>query len=110
MSAIDNKHLIEIIAVNKDAGISKKTGNAWEMHKAQCIVRGPDGLVKIGELILPKAMADVPPGKYLAGFELDVSFERIVVPRIVELHAWTGSLDAAAPAGGGGKQADKKAA
>ena len=88
MSAIDSKHLIEIIAVNKESGIAKKSGNPWEMHKAQCIVRGPDGVVKIGELILPKTMADTPPGKYLAGFELDVSFERVVVPRIVELHPW----------------------
>lgn len=86
MSAIDNKHLINIVAVNKESGIAKKTGNAWEMHKAQCVVTGPDGSTKIGELILPKALADTKPGKYLAEFQLAVSFERIVIPQIIALH------------------------
>lgn len=92
MAAIDNKHLVEIIAVNRDSGISKKTGNPWEMCKAQCIVRGPDNLMKIGELILPKALSETPPGKYLVEFELDVSFERVVVPRITQLHPWAGEI------------------
>lgn len=88
MSAIDNKHLIEIIAINEDSGTSKRTGNPWKMYKAQCVVRGPDGVVKIGELILPKQLAETTkPGRYLAEFELDVSFERLVVPRITALHA-----------------------
>lgn len=86
MSAIDNKHLINILAINTDTGISKKTGNAWSMPKAQCVVTGPDGVVKIGELILPKALAETKPGQYLAEFELDVSFDRVVVPRITALH------------------------
>ncbi|MDO9421056.1 MAG: hypothetical protein Q7T66_10365 [Herminiimonas sp.] len=86
MSAVDNKHLIEIIAVNKESGIAKRTGNPWEMHKAQCVVRGPGNSVQIGELILPKDLANTTPGTYLAEFELAVSFERIVVPRITVLH------------------------
>jgi hypothetical protein len=89
MSAIDNKHLIEIVAINEASGISKKTGNAWTMHKAQCVVRGPDNSVVIGELMLPKELAlTTTPGKYLAEFELGVSFERIVVPRITALHVF----------------------
>lgn len=109
MSAIDNKHLVEIIAINKESGIAKKSGNPWEMWKAQCIVRGPDGVTKIGELILPKTLTNTAPGKYLAEFELDVSFERVVVPRITALHAWAlpaGSADQA----GATKPVDKKAA
>lgn len=98
MAAIDNKHLINIIAVNKDSGISKRNGTPWEMHKAQCVVRGPDNSTKIGELILPKALADTPPGDYLAEFELDVSFERVVVPRITALHPHGKTAQAAAPA------------
>lgn len=86
MPAVDTKHLINIIAVNKEGGISKKTGNPWEMYKAQCVIRGPDNSVKIGELILPKTLAETTPGDYLAEFELDVSFERVVVPRITALH------------------------
>ncbi|WP_293781260.1 hypothetical protein [uncultured Oxalicibacterium sp.] len=86
MAAVDTKHLINIIAVNKDSGISKRTQQPWEMYKAQCVVRGPDNSVKIGELILPKSLAETTPGDYLAEFELDVSFERVVVPRITALH------------------------
>lgn len=89
MSAIDNKHLINIVAVNVESGIAKKTQNPWTMHKAQCVITGPDGSTKIGELILPKALADTPPGKYLAEFQLAVSFERVVVPQIIALHAYS---------------------
>jgi hypothetical protein len=88
MSAIDNKHLINIVAVNKESGIAKKTGNPWEMNKAQCVVTGPDGSTKIGELMLPKALADTQPGRYLAEFQLAVSFERLVVPQIIALHPY----------------------
>jgi len=86
MSAIDNKHLIDIVAISHAAGISKKTGNAWEMYRAQCVVSGPDNTVKVGELLLPNTLKDTTPGRYLAEFELDVSFDRLVVPRITALH------------------------
>lgn len=87
MSAVDNKHLIEIIAINVDGGISKKTGLPWQMHKAQCVVRGPDNSIQIGELLLPRDLAEnTTPGNYLAEFELGVSFERVIVPRITVLH------------------------
>lgn len=88
MSAIDNKHLINIVAVNKESGVAKKTGNAWEMSKAQCVITGPDGSTKIGELILPKSLADTQPGKYLAEFQLAVSYERVVIPQIIALHPY----------------------
>lgn len=97
MAAVDNKHLIEIIAVNKESGIAKRTGNPFEMHKAQCVVRGPDNSVQIGELILPKDLADTTPGTYLAEFELAVSFERIVVPRITVLHPHGSKATSPAP-------------
>lgn len=85
MAAIDSKHLVEILAVNRESGTSKKTGNAWEMFKAQCIITS-DNRTKIGELIMPKHLVDTTPGKYLVEFELDVSFDRVVVPRIIALH------------------------
>ncbi len=89
MAAVDNKHLIEIVGINIQSGKSKKTGNDYAIHKAQCVVRGPDQSVQIGELNLPKEIAEkTTPGKYLAEFELGVSFERLVVPRITALHAW----------------------
>ncbi len=98
MSAIDNKHEIEIVAINIQSGISKKTGQPFAIPKAQCVVSGPDGSKQIGELNLPKEIAaTTTPGKYLAEFELAVSYERLVVPRIVSLHA-LGASPAAAPA------------
>lgn len=86
MPAIDNKHLLNIIAINVEEGISKKTGQPWKMHKAQCALVGPDGKTQIGELNLSRALADTQPGKYLAEFELAVNYERLVVPQIVMLH------------------------
>lgn len=88
MPAVDNKHLIEILVVNESNGVSKKSGQPWRMFRAQCIVRGPDNSVQIGELNLPDALSKTPPGKYLAEFELGVNFERLVVPRITALHAY----------------------
>lgn len=106
MSAIDSKHLIEIIAINVQSGTAKKTGNPYAIHKAQCVVRGPDNSVQIGELNLPKELAEkTPPGKYLAEFELGVSFERLVVPRITSLHPWGDNRPQSASAGSAPKQA-----
>jgi hypothetical protein len=95
MAAVDNKHLIEILAVNKAGGISKKTGNPWEMHKAQCVIKGPDNGVQIGELNLPKNLIETKPGKYLAEFELGVNMDLKVVPIITVLHPFGGDKPAA---------------
>lgn len=104
MSAVDNKHLVEIVAINVQKGDSKKTGRPYEIHKAQCVVTGPDGAMSIGELNLSKELAvSTAPGKYLVEFELAVSYERMVIPRIIALHAHSGgrvSPGAAAPAKG----------
>ena len=86
MAAVDNKHLIEILAVNHESGIGKKTGQPWEMWKAQCVIKGPDNSIKIGELTLSKSMKDTPPGRYLAEFELGVNFDNKVVPLLTKLH------------------------
>jgi len=100
MSAIDNKHLIDIVGISHASGISKKSGNAWEMYRAQCVVSGPDNAVKVGELLLPNALKDTAPGRYLAEFELDVSFDRLVVPRITALHPHGSGKPVAKPADG----------
>lgn len=86
MSAIDNKHLINIVSINTDTGV--KNGKEWSMPKAQCVVTGPDGKTQIGELLLPKALADTPPGKYLAEVAMSVNYQRQVVPVVTALHAY----------------------
>lgn len=97
MSAIDNKHLIEIVSIQESSGISRKTGNPWKMYRAQCVVTGGDSGAKVGELLLPDSLKDTAPGKYLAEFQLDVSFERLVVPRITALHNHGGGAGRAQP-------------
>lgn len=97
MAAVDNKHLIEILAVNEEGGVSKKTGNPWKMYKAQCVIKGPDNAIKIGELNLSDKMKDTAPGKYLAEFELGVSFENKVIPLLTKLHPFDQAVKAASP-------------
>ena len=97
MAAVDNKHQIEIMAVNVQSGVSRKTGLPFSIPKAQCIVRGHDGAIQIGELNLSKELAETLPGKYLAEFELGVSYERMIVPRITVLHPVSELAKPAAP-------------
>ena len=98
MAAIDNKHLIELLAVNPEGGISKKTGQQWQSWKAQCVVRGPDNSIKVGALRLPEKLKDTPPGRYLAEFELGVSFDNQIIPLIVQLQPFDQATKAQAKA------------
>lgn len=87
MAAIDNKHLIEIISINVRSGVARASGRPYEIHEAQCVIHGPDGAKAVGQLNLPKLLADsTKPGRYLAEFELAVSMDRMVVPRVTVLH------------------------
>jgi len=86
-----NTNWINIINVISRSGISKKTGLPWTMHFAQCVLVALDGELKIGKLLLPKALNDTQPGEYLASFQLDVNYETDVVPVITALHPFTGN-------------------
>lgn len=93
MAAIDNKHLLEILNVVVQSGTSKKSGNPFTLHKAQCVFHGGADGMQIGQLILAPKIAEVTkPGKYLAEFELGVNFNLEVVPRITALHPWKGEV------------------
>lgn len=100
MAAIDNKHLIEILTIISESGISKKTGQPWQMWKAQCVIRGGDNDIKVGVLNVSEKMKDTPPGKYLAEFELGVNFENKVIPLLTKLHAHGDTAKAVAKADG----------
>lgn len=104
MAAVDNKHMIEILAVNPESGVSKKTGMPWQMYKAQCVIKGPDNSIKIGELNLNSSMKDTAPGKYLAEFELGVNFDNKVIPLLTKLHPF-GDAGKAVPAAPSAKSA-----
>jgi len=79
---------INIINVISRSGISKKTGLPWTMNFAQCVLIALDGELKIGKMLLPKALNDTKPGEYLASFQLDVDYETDVVPVITALHPY----------------------
>jgi hypothetical protein len=88
MSAIDNKHLLEIVNIVPQEYPAKDGRAAGKIFKAQCLMHGSDGGVLIGQLMLPKHLIETPPGKYLAEFELAVDYKMQVVPRVTVLHPW----------------------
>lgn len=65
---------IQILHITHKDGVSKKSGNAYEMRFAQCIVHSvePSGEVVplVGELILPKEFNAMGPGDYLVDFKV----------------------------------------
>jgi hypothetical protein len=85
-----NTTRIQIIKVNDlRSGVSKKTGNKYEMQDCEAIILNPDGTPEsVGVLMLPKDMvgkAAPVPGTYDAAFTLGTDQERRVVARIVTL-------------------------
>jgi hypothetical protein len=86
MSAIDNKHLLEILQVLPAKIAAKGDRKEFTLHKAQCVFHGGEQGVQVGQLILPDSMKDTTAGKYLAEFELAVNYKLEVIPRIIALH------------------------
>lgn len=106
--SIDSKHKVKIVSVNTLAFRSRKTGEPGEMKFAQCIVTSETEdkgeQVVVGELLLPKHLADISPGDYVADFELAVDQTKRIAARLVNLHP-IGHSARPQP-----KEADKKAA
>ena len=80
--------LLEILTINTQSGIAKKTGNNFSIPKAQCIIRGADGKIEVGELILPKHLTETVAGVYDADYVLGVDMNGKVVPRITALRPY----------------------
>jgi hypothetical protein len=80
------KNIITVVGVNKVAGTSKKSGNAYDMRMAQCIVELTDDQGNpaplIGELVLPEKFKDTPPGRYEVTFEVMVDRDRRIGSRV----------------------------
>ncbi|MDQ1921568.1 hypothetical protein [Massilia pseudoviolaceinigra] len=75
------KNIIQIIYVAVVSGTSRKTGNAYDMRMAQCIVErnnpetgAPEPL--IGELVLPEKFKETLPGRYEVEFEVSVDRDK----------------------------------
>lgn len=66
---------LQILKVNEvERGISKKTGQAWERHTAECMLLADDGSIDcVGRLVIPTAMREsIQVGTFRAGFALVV--------------------------------------
>ncbi|EJL85645.1 hypothetical protein PMI16_03425 [Herbaspirillum sp. CF444] len=75
------KTVVEIIHIVPLSGVGKKSGNAYDMRFAQCIVHQPNkdtGVIEpiVGELLLPNQFKDLPKGTYEVDFRLSVSQQK----------------------------------
>lgn len=87
------KSKIEIIHVVQVAGNSRKTGNAYDIRNAQCVVRDADpksGQVapKIGVLSLPDRFKDVARGVYMVEFDAGVNQQGRIVSEVADMKPW----------------------
>ncbi|WP_027794590.1 hypothetical protein [Paraburkholderia acidipaludis] len=83
-----NKQKLTILDVAHRSGIAKKTGNAWAIHEAQCILEQENSEGKallVGTLNLPDTLKDSTPGDYLAEFSFFRSMDGKLEPRVVSL-------------------------
>lgn len=66
---------IQVLKVNEvEKGVSKKTGQPWERHTAECMLLDDSGEVEcVGKLTIPQALREtVAKGVFRAGFSLVV--------------------------------------
>jgi len=94
---------IKVIKVNElRKGVSKKTGNPYEMQDAECLLLAEDGTPStVGVLMIPKdLLGKVTPGDYAASFTLGTDMERRIIARVTELRPMKiegGKITAMAP-------------
>ncbi|MBN3802512.1 cellulose synthase [Paraburkholderia sp. Ac-20336] len=86
-----NSQKLKVLQVINRSGIARKTGNAWSIFSAQCVleqeVDGKPQLL-VGTINLPDALKDTEPGDYLANFAFFQSMEGRLEPRITSLQPW----------------------
>lgn len=86
-----NTQKLKVLQVINRSGVSKKTGNAWSIFSAQCVleqeVDGKQELM-VGTINLPEALQKTEPGDYLANFAFFQSMEGKLEPRITALQPW----------------------
>lgn len=99
------KAKIEFVYVVQNAGVSRKTGNEYDIRTAQCVIRDPDpqsGEVKpkIGTLSLPARFKDIPKGIYMVEFDPAIATggnNGRIVSEVGDIKPWD-AASAAAPA------------
>lgn len=82
--------VIQILKLNElKTGVSRKTGNPYEMQDAECLLLKDDGTVdQVGVLQVPKGLRDkAAPGVYTASFALNANFaSRRIEALLTDLH------------------------
>ena len=66
---------VEVLAYEVKSGTSKKSGSAYSIPEAQCVLHGEDGSKKVGVLNLPKDHPAVKPGMYTPTFKVVCGFD-----------------------------------
>jgi hypothetical protein len=69
------KAKLEILSLEKQSGVSKKSGNAYEIRKAHVVLHRDDGNKEVAVLMVPKDVPDPAPGVYEAEFGIAVDFQ-----------------------------------
>jgi hypothetical protein len=69
------KAKLEILSLEKQSGVSKKSGNAYEIRKAHVVLHRDDGNKEVAVLMVPKGVPDPIPGVYEAEFGISVDFQ-----------------------------------
>ena len=95
---------LQILLVNQKTGTAKKTGNAYDIREAHCILFNDDGTPgAVGVLNVPKALLDkAVPGMYTASFGLEAPTfgenQGKIVAVLADLVAMPAARSAASPA------------
>lgn len=94
------KSKIQILYVSVLAGRSAKTGNAYDIRLAQCIVHKTNpktGVIEplVGELMLPEAFKDTPPGTYEVEFEVAIDKTKRVTSQVYSIAPYVEAAKAA---------------
>jgi hypothetical protein len=65
--------ILQILLINTKEGTAKKTGNAYKISEAHCVLRNEDGSAgAVGVLTIPKELeATAKPGVFTASFALE---------------------------------------
>ena len=84
------KTRIQVLSLEHKSGRAK-SGNDYAMDVAQCVVFDADlktgeEKILVGELVLPKGHAAVPPGMYEGEFGISVGQDKRIGGRLLQLH------------------------
>lgn len=89
------KTRLEILFVQVNKGVSKKSGLPYEIHMAQCVMSKPDGSKIVGDLPLNQTLRETKPGTYEAEFDFRKDFSGRISGEVIALVP-VGSAKAAA--------------